>query len=317
MPREPELDSTVYYVNTGERKSHGDVKKDPKTKEITLRCKRISNKDLQENPEMTGSYNFEKYLDAFNKRVESILVGFDPEIQKKILARVVKGELKKEMFTTDQLVMKNFDSDDFNESMHLEGLEVGFWNKTGYDPRKIWDGFFVPENDEVHYEIYEDALDYLNEKMLATGKPFVKSINDDYVSGDLVLIKDGGVFNVGAYDGVFMKIVREDVDIPKHPIQIEIDRKKAEIERKLKEQEVLLAKKTDAELFQKAQMDKRVKYFEPFCKQFNLPATDETLISLQEMPNGMEMLDTFIENTENATQNVASEYLDDGGDGAY
>lgn len=317
MPREPELDSVVYYVNTGERKSHGDVKKDPETKEITLRCKMINAKDLLENPEMTGSYNFEKYLDAFNKRVESILVGFDPEIQKKILARIVKGELQKGMFTKDQLVMGNYNSDDFTESMHLEELEVGFWNKTGYDPRKIWDGFLMGEGNKIHFEIYEDALNYLNEKMLASGKPYIKSINDDYVAGDLVLIKDGGTFNVGAYDGTFMKIVRENVEVPKHPIQIEMDRKKKEAQEKIKELEIALAKKTDAELFQKAQIEKRIRYFEAFAKLFKLDLSNITLDMVSEMDGGLQMLDEFIQNTERSTETAASEYLDDGGDGAY
>ena len=317
MPQEPELDSVVYYVNTGERKSHGDVKKDPETKEVVLRCKLINAKNLMENPEMTGTYNFEKYLDAFNKRVESILVGFDPEIQKKILARIVKGELKKEMFTSDQLEMGNYNSDDFNDSMNLEELEVGFWNKTGYDPRKIWDGFTMSDGNEVYFEIYDDALNYLNEKMLASGKQYIKSINDDYGAGDLVLIKDGGTFNVGSYDGTFMKIVRENVDIPKHPIQIEIDRKKEVEERKLEELEITMAKKTDAELFQKAQMEKRQKYFEAFLKLFNFDVSKFTLAMLEEQQDGFKMLDEFIENTETATESAASEYLDDGGDGAY
>ena len=320
MPREPELDTTVYYVNTGERKSHGDVKKDPKTKEMILRCTKISSEDLQENPEMTGKYNFEKYLDAFNKRVcytdkkiGSLLSGFKPEVAEKIVAKINKqGELKKEMFTSDQLELGSFDLDGIEESMHLEELEVGFWNKTGYDPRKIWDGFLLSENNKVHYEIYDDALNFLNEKMLASGKPYIKSINDNYVAGDLVLIKDFGVFNVGAYDGTFMKIVREDVDIPKHPIQIEIDRKKEEVEKKLKEQEITLAKKTDAELYQKVQMEKRNRYLVSFLKHFNFDVEKITFDMLEEQDGGIEMLDMFIKNTENTTENVASEYLDDG-----
>ena len=94
MPPEPDLDSMVYYVNTGNRKSHGDVKKNPKTSEMELRCKLINAKDLEENPNMTGEYNIEKYLDAFNTRVKVLLDGFDEEVRDDILVKVAEEKKK-------------------------------------------------------------------------------------------------------------------------------------------------------------------------------------------------------------------------------
>lgn len=251
MPPEPELDSTIYYVNTGTMKSHGDVKKNPETKEVILNCKLINSDDLIKNPDMKGEYNYRKYLDAFNKRVATILVGFDEEIQNKILVGITKsGELKREMFTSDQLKLKNFNYDDFDESMYLEELEVMFWNKTGYDPRLIWDGFKMTENNKVHYEIYQSALDFLNEKMTASNKPRIKSINDNYKAGDLVLIKDGAEYHVGAFNGVYLQIVRENVKVPKSEIELELDRQREEQLKKLEELRANeLTTKTDMDLY--------------------------------------------------------------------
>jgi DNA polymerase elongation subunit (family B) len=202
MPAEPELDSVVYYVNSGYKKSHGDSRKiiDKITGEERYCATLINNEDLQQNPNMTGVYNYAKYLDAFNKRVETLLVGFAPDVQKKILVKMDKEDnLIKADFSPllDELVLRNFDSDNFDESMHLEDLEVDFWNKTGYDPRKIWNGFKMNEEYCVHYEIYDNALIYLNEKMTISNKPRIKSINDEYKEGDLVLVKDGCDYHVG------------------------------------------------------------------------------------------------------------------------
>ena len=98
MPPEPELDSMIYYVNRGYKKSHGDSRRiiDKKTGEERFCAVLINKEELVENPNMLGEYNVEKYLDAFNKRVESILVGFNPEIRQKILIKInSKGELIK------------------------------------------------------------------------------------------------------------------------------------------------------------------------------------------------------------------------------
>ena len=126
MPQEPELDSVVYHVNTGYLKSHGSSSriKDKNTGLERFASTLISANDLLENPNMIGDYNVVKYLDAFNKRVEPILLGFDEEIQKNMLSKIVKKktkdefgnkrvveELTRNMYSNDQLELKNFDSD--------------------------------------------------------------------------------------------------------------------------------------------------------------------------------------------------------------
>ena len=240
MPPEPELDSTIYYVNTGYRKSHGDSKtiKDVKTGEMRFASTLISNEDLNGNVEIFGDYNVDKYLDAFNKRVKSILVGFEPEIREKILAKIsrkkvpdITGKKKKEVvellkgdFTKNELTLKSFDKDDVEESMYLEEREVEFWNKYGYDPRLVWDGFKVHDDMKVYYEIYDDALKFLNDKLEVVNKPKIKSRSEMTKKGDLILLKEGNRYDVGFNNGKFIEIVRTDVEIPKSDIEIELER---------------------------------------------------------------------------------------------
>jgi len=333
MPPEPELDSTVYYINTGYVKSHGDSKeiKDKETGEMRMASTLISAEDLQENPEMTGTYNYEKYLDAFNKRVcytsreiGSLLSGFEPEVAKKILVQIIKkgehkGELKKGEFSPlkNELELKSFDLDDFDESMHLEEMEVDFWNKTGYDPRKVWGGFKMYDNYKVHYEIYDNALAFLNRKMTETGKPLIKSINDDYKDGDLVLIKDSADYHVGAYNGVFMQIVRENVKIPKSDIELELDKIREENQKKIEKLEGSeLGTKTDREIFLEAQQKKHSEYFRDFKQQFKLDLTYTMDKLFTDVPEAKGAFDMFVEKMDSAVDEAASEYLDVD-DGSY
>jgi len=324
MPQEPKLDGVVYYVNSGYKKSHGDSSKivDKQTGVERFCATLISAKDLQENPSITGVYNYEKYLDAFNKRVETILVGFQPEVQKKILVKIDKeGSLIKGEFNPllDELNLKNFNSDDLNESMYLEELEVDFWNKTGYNPNKVWNGFKMRDGYKVHYEIYENALKYLNDKMIATNKPMIKSINDEYSDGDLVLVKDSSNYHVGKYNGVYIQIIRSNVDIPKSSVELELDRIIEENQKKISELEVNeLSVKTDRDIFLEAQQELRRKYFIQFKQKFGIPlvATMEQVFA--EIENSSIAFNDFVEELECSVEDAAVEYLDvDDSDSAY
>ena len=326
MPPEPELDSTVYYVNTGYVKSHGDSKeiKDKESGEMRIASTLISNEDLQENPDMTGTYNYEKYLDAFNKRVTTILVGFDPETIKKIPVKIIKkgekaGELKKGEFSPlkNELELKSFDLDDFDSSMYLEEMEVDFWNRTGYDPRLVWDGFKMRDDYKVHYEIYENALKFLNDKMTETNKPLIKSINDKYQDGDLVLIKDGSEYHVGAYNGIYLQIVRDNVDIPKSELELELDRLQEENQKKIDSLEASeLGTKTDREVFLEAQQKKNSKYFIEFKQKFSIDLTYTMDKLFTDVPEAKGAFETFMMNADNDMEEDASEYLDVD-DGSY
>lgn len=274
MPQEPELDSTVYYVNTGYVKSHGDSKliKDKNGGELRFASSLISSQDLLNNPSMKGDYNVAKYLDAFNSRVETILVGFDSEVRDKIIVKINKnGDLIKNEFTSKELTLQNFNLDDFDEAMHIEPKEVIFWNKYGYDPRRIWSGFKMYDDDKIYYEIYDNALKYLNDILLEKNKPLIKSINDVICKNDMVLIKDGGVYHIGLHNGTYIRIIKEHVTIPKSQIEIELENKEKLINNKIEN-----LRKSD--LGEISQYNKiydgdlllRNKLFNDFRKQFNL-----------------------------------------------
>ena len=325
MPPEPELDSVVYHVNTGYMVSHGGTKQieDKETKKMRYAAELIDNNNLLENPDMKGKYNVAKYLDAFNSRVTSLLVGFDDEVANTVLSKIVKKKVKDELGNTkvveevtkqsynpDKLILKSFDSDIYEESMFLEPKEVKFWNKTGYDPRLVWNGFSMHEDDKVYYEIYEGALKFLNDKMKASGKPMIKSINDKHENSDLVLVKDGSSYNLGAYNGVFMEIIREGLNVPKSEIEIELDRKRAEEEKKIRNLEVTMAKETEKDKFLKAMIEKRDRYFPLFLQKFGLNEqyTMEKLFA--EVPEANGAFDTFVINMERSQEEEAEEYFD-------
>lgn len=320
MPPEPELDSVVYYVNTGTKASEGNSSKikDKVTGEERYSATLITAEDLLENPDMIGSYNVAKYLKAFNSRVKALLVGFDPEIQTKLLAKIVKDKKTKESnlkcggenYASFQLELRNFDLNDYEESMHLEEKEVEFWNKTGYDPRKIWNGFKMYDDNKVYYEIYEHALNYLNDKMIAVNKPKIKSINEEYGEDDLILIKYGDEYTVGKHNGVFIETIKT-VEIPKCEVELELLRKLTEEEERLKNLEIVLATKSEKDKEIEMTRFKREKYFDSFKKRFKIPEdmTMETL--LREETTAEEMLDFYVAQMEGEEEDEEAEALDD------
>lgn len=257
LPPEPELDSTIYYVNTGTRKSHGDVKtnkikdKDGNVikEEVIISAKLINNKDLEENPDMTGDYNAEKYLAALNKRIEGLFDGFGDDVKSTILAQVKRTkkdkkervELVKQQYTSEQLKLRSEKLDDIEESMHLEEKEIVFWNSTGYDPSFVWDGYKISKEFPLDTETYKAAVEFVRDSMKDKGYT-VKTVNDSLVEGDFILYKNGGNYSLGWYKDNHVKIVRDNVPVPKTEKELEQERvleekrKRAEEQLKIKEE---------------------------------------------------------------------------------
>ena len=129
------LGDTIYYVNNGQRKSHGDVQK--KGDEITLNCYLVDEKEMIENPDMVGQYNVPRYIAAFNKRIEPLLVVFSPEIREEIL---IEDPKDMPIFTKSQTSLvrgfprKDGDQDTLDEVLTLSEMEIEFWTHTGIDP---------------------------------------------------------------------------------------------------------------------------------------------------------------------------------------
>jgi len=125
-----------------------------------------------------------------------------------------------------------------------------------------------------------------------------------------VLVKDGSLYHLGAYNGVFMEIIREGLDIPKSKIELELDRKRAEEEEKLRNLEVTMAKETEKDKFLKAMIEKRDRYFPLFLQKFGLNEqyTMEKLFA--EVPEASGAFDTFVINMERSQEEEAEEYSD-------
>ena len=149
------LGETIYYVNNGVKKSSGDVQKISKpTKKqqeeylqkhgksipsdyIEINCYMIPEKEIQNNPNMTGDYNVLRYLSTFNKRIEPLLCVFKPEIREDIL---IEDPKDRQYFTKSQcelvsgFPLKEDGQDKFDEVMTLSDSEVLFWNRVNRDP---------------------------------------------------------------------------------------------------------------------------------------------------------------------------------------
>jgi len=132
-----------------------------------------------------------------------------------------------------------------------------------------------------------------------------------------VLIKDGSRYHVGAYNGVYMQIVRSNVDVPKSELELELDKIQAEKQLKidaLKGSEI--GSKSDREIFLEAQAKKRDIYFNGFKVKYGI-AGDMTMDKLfSEVPNASDAFDDYIHEQEDAVDEQVSEYLDVD-DGSY
>ena len=153
------LGDTIYYVNNGEKKSHGDVQKKntwsstaaekkqyraehgktmpPDGVEVVLNCYLIDEKDITNEPNKLGEYNISRYLSAFNKRIEPLIVVFHPDIRDEIL---VEDPSDRPFFTKTQTELvrgyprRDGDQDTLEEVLTLSDTEVDFWQHTGIDP---------------------------------------------------------------------------------------------------------------------------------------------------------------------------------------
>jgi hypothetical protein len=179
------LGDTIYYVNNGEKKSHGDVQKKTtkmtkkqieeytqihgavppemlSKSEVILNCYLIDEKEIENNPDLLGDYNVSRALAAFNKRIEPLLVVYSPDIRKDIL---IEDPNDQPIFTKSQTElgrgypMKEKDQDNLDEVLTLSDMEINFWQSVGIDP---------------YYMYIDDTINL---------------VNTDYVNSNMELMK--------------------------------------------------------------------------------------------------------------------------------
>jgi DNA polymerase elongation subunit (family B) len=197
------LGDTIYYINNGDKKSSGDVTRISKpTKKlqqeymdkhgepmpndyIQINCYMIPEKEITENPNLLGDYNVPRYLSNFNKRVEPLLVAFNPSIREDIL---IENPEDRQYFTKLQcelvngFPLKEDGQDKFEEVMTLSEGEVIFWNKVGRDP------YFMYVEDSLQL-VDQYWVDH-NRKVLTNQAESIKSNEDEIIttnSNDLAL----------------------------------------------------------------------------------------------------------------------------------
>jgi DNA polymerase I len=188
------LGETIYYVNNGLKKSSGDVQKISKpTKKqqeeyfqkhgkqipsdfIEINCYMIPEKEIQNNPDMTGDYNVPRYLSTFNKRIEPLLCVFKPEIREDIL---IDDPKDRQYFTKVQcelvsgFPLKEDGQDKFDEVMTLSDSEVLFWNRVNRDP------FFMYVEDSLSL-VDQYWVDH-NRKVVSLQANSIKSNEDEII----------------------------------------------------------------------------------------------------------------------------------------
>jgi hypothetical protein len=188
------LGDTIYYVNNGVKKSSGDVTKitkptkkqqeeyrtkfgsDMPSEYIEINCYMIPEKEIVNNPNLTGEYNVARYLTNFNKRIEPLLCVFKPEIREDIL---IENPEERQYFTKLQCELinghplKEDGQDKFDEVMTLSDSEVLFWNRVGRDP------FFMYVENSL--ELADPYWVEHNRKVVALQAESIKSNEDEII----------------------------------------------------------------------------------------------------------------------------------------
>lgn len=170
------LGDTIYYVNNGQKKSHGDVQKQKDG--VAINCYLIDEKEIERNPDMLGDYNVSRYLAAFNKRIEPLLVVFHPDIRHDIL---IEDPTERVFFTKKQTeLVRGFpdnekSQDTLEEVLTLSESEIDFWLNVGIDP---------------YYMYLENTIDLVDIEYVEKNKKIMDGIEKTNVKSELETIDE-------------------------------------------------------------------------------------------------------------------------------
>jgi hypothetical protein len=197
------LGDTIFYVNNGKKKSSGDVEKKNKwTKKevleyletngsempsdysvLNVNCYMIPEKEIQNNPDLTGDYNVARYLNVFNKRLEPLLVVFKPEIREDIL---IEDPKDRQYFTKAQCELvngyplKEEGQDKLEEVMTLSDSEVIFWNRVQRDPYFMYMEDSLSLADPYWVEKNRRVVSMQEESIVSNEEEIIENNNHDY-----------------------------------------------------------------------------------------------------------------------------------------
>ena len=97
----------------------------------------INSEQMEKNPNLKGEYNVPRYVEAFNKKVEPLLVVFRTHIRESLL---ITDPSEKQFFTSSELELvsgiasKEGDQDTLEELMTISEEENRFWKMKGISP---------------------------------------------------------------------------------------------------------------------------------------------------------------------------------------
>lgn len=183
MDKKVDLGDIVYYISTGERKSHGYTTINKATNQ--LRAYLITEQEFEQEPDKLGSYNVAKYIDAFNSRISVLLTCFKPDVRETLIKAM---PTEREYYTNRQMELISLKNprleDDIDQFFILADSEVDFWNRTGFDPRQILEDFTTLKPFDG-YE-FQDAINKLKPQLKNSGYN-LKAYYENYSNDDLVL----------------------------------------------------------------------------------------------------------------------------------
>jgi hypothetical protein len=148
----------------------------------------IDEREIEMNPDLLGEYNVPRYLAAFNKRIEPLLVVYSPEIRKDILIEDPKDQ---PIFTKSQteLVrgypMKELHQDTMEEVLTLSDTEISFWQSVGIDPYYMYIDDTLTLVDE---DVVEHNRKLMLEEMTKVSKVDAEELYEFDVDGDLMAL---------------------------------------------------------------------------------------------------------------------------------
>jgi len=167
------LGDTLYYVNNGVKKTDGDIqtikkcklkasevrdyianngkKPGPEYYDVTenVNCYLLTESDLENDPNRFGDYNVAKYINAFNTRVNKLLIAFSKDVRGRILIEKPEDKISwllSELELTNGEPNKDSDQDTIEELFTPSDKEIEYWDKFNYKP----DFWF---NDNIVFEL--------------------------------------------------------------------------------------------------------------------------------------------------------------------
>ena len=268
----PHMGETVYYINTGVKKSHTDIKRITHyytiengtrteiTKEVDKRWNKMHplekehyktkrgmamalyspleesdtlefncvmlDKDMMESEteyycsdDMT--YNVEKYIDMFNKRIKSLMVCFNPEIRDNI---IISNPKNRRYFTQAEaemvsgFPMKPTDQDDYDVVMTMEDKEIRFWTSVGKVPPFVKE-CGIPDWEEIKKD-YLDRMAKMRSDSIKREIEVYESTLEKMTSDDIdAFINNGkipkGISTVSEFDPISNRFMsKTDPEVP-------------------------------------------------------------------------------------------------------